>query len=99
MKEVMLFMAFSKILASAAKALSLPPAILPGNTELTVINAERLYLDNHKGVLSASSVYIVFDCGKYTVELIGKNMLIDAVGRESAFVSGDFESVSFGRKR
>ncbi|MBR6740590.1 MAG: YabP/YqfC family sporulation protein [Clostridia bacterium] len=92
-------MAFSKILSSAARALSLPPSILPQSSELTVLNANRLYLDNHRGVLSASSVYIVFDCAKYTVELIGKNMVIDAVGRSSAFVSGELESISFGRKR
>ena len=92
-------MAFSKILASAAKALSLPLGILSDSVGLTVTNAERFWLDSHKGVISASDALVVFDCGKYTVELEGKRLVIDAIGRDSAFVSGEIESVSFGRKR
>lgn len=91
-------MAFSKLLGAAAKVFALPDSIVPGITELTVTDGRRLYIDRHHGVLSADECFVSFDCGNFFLDVAGSQLVIDAVSRDRAYVSGKFDQLCFRRK-
>ena len=82
------------IVPSLADRLELPEEAL-GTPKLTVIDARRALIENHRGILEYSRERISVSLGKRQVSLMGRELRIAAMNRKELLIRGELQDITW----
>jgi sporulation protein YqfC len=80
---------------AVAELLEIPGDLVLDMPRLTVVGRNELYLENHKGIIEYSPTRLRINLSRGFLEVIGENLVIQALMPEEMKVWGDIDSIKY----
>ncbi|MBQ7143782.1 MAG: sporulation protein [Oscillospiraceae bacterium] len=77
----------------AARRLDLPAEAVGGTTRVTLTGADRVLVENHKGLLCCTDTEVAVSCGRGCIRISGAELLLRAMDAEMLVVTGRIAGV------
>ena len=84
----------SNWLERTAERLDFPAEVVAGATRVTLTGADRVLVENHKGLLCCTETEVEVSCGHGMVRISGNNLLLRAMDAEMLLVTGRITGVA-----
>jgi sporulation protein YqfC len=85
----------SKRKVAMVESLNLPKDLMLGSAILTVTGNSDLYIENYKGILEYTCVYIVLQTKTCQIIIEGESLSIDYYTNEDMKISGNIKMISW----
>ena len=77
----------------AARRLDFPAEAVAGATRVTMTGADRVLVENHKGLLCCTDTEVAVSCGHGSIRISGAELLLRAMDAEMLVVTGRIAGV------
>ncbi len=78
-----------------AESLGLPPEAAAGVLRLTLLGRRQAMVEHHRGLLSYSGEAVEVSGGRDRLRLLGRDLLLRAMDRETLLISGTITAVEY----
>ena len=78
-----------------AEGLGLTPELFSGTLRVTVWGRRQVMVEQHRGLLGYSEDLIEVGGGKMRVRIVGRNMFLTAMDRETLVITGNITAVEY----
>ncbi|MDD3414014.1 MAG: YabP/YqfC family sporulation protein [Lachnospiraceae bacterium] len=85
----------SKRKVAMVESLNLPKDLMLGSAILTITGNSDLYIENYKGILEYTCVYIVLQTKTCQIIIEGESLSIDYYTNEDMKISGNIKMISW----
>lgn len=85
-----------KTIESIANNLIIPKSVYRDIVEIALENNTKMYINSHSGLICADENLIIFKaCGKINIQIAGKNLCLNAISKNRAFITGFITQINF----
>ncbi len=77
------------------KILDMPSEIVLNTPKITLDSNESILIENYKGILEYSDVFVRVNTSDYTIAISGEKLVIDYMTKEEISVSGKLIRVEY----